>query len=101
MELPELPELLTESDIQEIFTTHRHLLDVSEHLMKTLFKVAVAAQKSLDESAIPLQTLQKSLDESKQTIKEKEAAINMYHEELKLLYQQLADFRHQQNNKEA
>jgi len=79
-------QALSDTDIKELFETQRGLIEVTESLMLDLFKSHLLIENDLSELS--------------NRNKEKEAVINILQAELKLTYQQLADFQHQQKQKE-
>jgi Trp operon repressor len=71
---------LTEENIKEMMNSHRKMVDLIERVLVMMFH-----------SHHDLQT---KLGVSIASLTEKEAAINKYQEELKILYRELADLRH-------
>lgn len=67
-------------DINKLIAQQRQLIELTENTMTELFSVCLETRDSLTEVST-------NLEESK-------TAITKYQEEIKILYQELADFRH-------
>ena len=67
-------------DINKLIAQQRQLIELTENTMTELFSVCLETRDSLTEVST-------NLEESK-------TAIKKYQEEIKILYQELADFRH-------